>query len=53
MYEYEMGGSILLHAEHNYETWHAYVCDISDAPDGVDGNSSGICCHDCQIIIVE
>lgn len=44
---------ISAHAEHNAEGWHAYVNDLTDAPSYVDGNSTGICCHDCRLIIVD
>jgi hypothetical protein len=41
------------HADHIWEEWHAYVCDISDAPSFVDGNSTGVCCHTCQTIVID
>ncbi len=44
---------IVEHAAHNVEEWRAYVCDLSDAPEYVNGDSSGLCCHDCQTIIVD
>lgn len=39
------------HADHNYEEWHAYLA--ADAPEWVTGNATGVCCHDCRLIIVE
>lgn len=41
------------HAEHNRESWHAYVNDLSGAPSWVDATATGVCCHDCQLVIVE
>lgn len=41
------------HVHHNGEEWHAYLCDLSDDPEWVTGDTSGWCCHDCQLIIVE
>jgi hypothetical protein len=41
------------HADHNVEEWRAYVNDISEAPAYVNGDSSGLCCHDCELIIVD
>lgn len=43
----------ILHADHIWEEWHAYVNDITDAPEGVNGDSTGICCHTCQTIVVD
>ena len=53
MYTYTTTASVLDHADHNVEEWRGYVNDLSDAPEYVNGNSSGLCCHDCQLIIVE
>lgn len=44
---------IVAHAEHNVEEWHGYVNDLSDAPEYVNGDSSGLCCHDCRTIIID
>lgn len=41
------------HAGHIWEEWRAYVCDTTDAPSYVTGASSGLCCHTCELIIVD
>jgi hypothetical protein len=41
------------HADHIYEEWRGYVNDLTDAPAYVNGDSSGLCCHTCQLIIIE
>lgn len=43
----------LEHADHTVEEWHAYVCDTSEAPSWATGNASGLCCHTCEVVLVE
>ena len=39
------------HADHLWEEWHAYLSET--VPEGADLNSTGIYCHDCQLVIVD
>lgn len=46
----------ITHADHNWEEWHAYLSTDetrAEFPPHVDDNSTGICCHDCQTIVVD
>lgn len=54
MWTYVLGtvSDMIPHAYHTWEEWNAYVNDLTDAPEWVDGNDSGLCCHDCQTIVV-
>lgn len=36
-----------------WEEWHAYVCDISEAPSWITGNDTGLCCHSHGLILVD
>jgi hypothetical protein len=53
MYRFTTHAAVTDHADHVWEEWHAYVCDLSDAPEWVTGDMSGLCCHTCQLIIVD
>lgn len=53
MYGYTSTGTGVAHADHIGEEWHGYLNDISDAPAYVDGNSTGWCCHTCELVCVD
>lgn len=42
---------ITAHADHAWEQWHAYLS--SGVPDHIGQDASGVCCHTCQLIIVD
>jgi hypothetical protein len=52
-YTYTDTASVIEHAEHIWEEWHAYTDYSDEKPAELDGNASGICCHTCSLIIVE
>lgn len=43
--------SVVAHADHVWEQWHAYLTD--ELPEGIDRAASGICCHTCGLVIVD
>lgn len=43
--------NMISHASHNYEMWHAYL--DSNLPEEIDRNATGICCHDCSVVVWE
>lgn len=45
--------NIARHFSHAWEEWHAYLCDLEDAPEWVGDDDCGICCHTCETVIVE
>jgi hypothetical protein len=45
--------SVIDHAQHLWEEWHAYLSCDDELPEWVDGDASGICCHSCSVIVVE
>lgn len=53
MYRFVTLESFTPHSNHMWEEWHAYVNDLTDAPDFVTGDSAGICCHTCQLVIID
>lgn len=52
-YTYSHTATVADHADHVWEEWHAYVCDTAEGPEYVNGDSAGLCCHTCRLIIVE
>jgi hypothetical protein len=52
-YSYSRTESVIAHAAHTWEEWHAYLSDTSDAPEWAQGNARGLCCHSCQLVIVD
>lgn len=52
-YTHRRAERMIDHADHTWEEWHAYVCDLTDAPEWVTGDSTGLCCHTCELVIVD
>ena len=42
---------IVEHAGHNIEQWNAYLSCEDEIE--LNGDESGICCHDCQTIVID
>lgn len=55
MYEFttSLASKPVDHADHAWEEWHAYLSCDDNLPGWIDGDDSGLCCHDCQVIVVE
>lgn len=51
-YTFTTTGRAADHAEHVWEGWNAYLSS-QVLPDGVTADDTGICCHTCEMIVVD